>query len=78
MITHVGGVDELVPDDRFGVILPDSKPQTIVEGLVKILDDPNDVEGRRKLIAAHLESGYGWNSTAESLVNAFDRAAATA
>lgn len=44
MITHVGGVDELVPDDRFGVILPDSKPQTIVEGLVKILDDPNDVE----------------------------------
>lgn len=78
VITHVGGVDELVPDDRFGVILPDSKPQTIVEGLVKILDDPNDVEGRRKLIAAHLESGYGWNSTAESLVNAFDRAAATA
>lgn len=77
VITHVGGVDELVPDERFGVILPDAKPQTIVEGLAKVLHEANTSEERRRLITAHLENGYGWNSAAESLVEAFDRAATT-
>lgn len=70
IVTAVGGTDELIPDQRFGVLLADARPETVAQALRK-------AAGNRALTASQGEAAYrrakdrcSWDETARLLLEA--------
>ena len=76
VITDVGGVDELVPSDDFGLVLPDTKPATIAAHLRALEEN----RAACKLIGGNVqrraESEFTWKRTAARVRMACEAACA--
>lgn len=74
IITNVGGVAELIPDESFGIVIPNKEPQTIVNAIQKLHDDPEDCKATSQRIARHASSTFTWDRTAQNVLVALGRA----
>lgn len=63
--SDVGGIGELVPDERFGLLVPDSEANAA--GFAQRLDKALAQAWQRKVIAAH-GSARGWTEVAEEVL----------
>ena len=70
VITDVGGARELIPDERFGTIVPSQDVEEIVSALVRLFDNPDVLKEQARLCASIVESQYSWDSTAAAVERA--------
>ena len=71
LITDVGGVAELIPNDSYGWILHSTKPQDVAESIKDALDDRQRLKQQGLAVQHLVEQNFNWQSTAEKLVYAF-------
>ncbi len=73
IITNVGGVEELIPDDSHGIILDDASPKSVVNAISCLSTHP---ETAREIgaKAAQRAKDFNWERTARRLLAAFDEA----
>ena len=65
--TRRGGAGELLPDESFGTIMEDNRPETVLKTIQQVLDDP---EARRIGIAKtfeRLKKNFTWDITAQKV-----------
>lgn len=74
VITQVGGVDELVPSSRYGIVLPDSEPATIEEALCKLASDRASCRMMAAMAQSRVETQFTWKNTATQCVRACEGA----
>lgn len=72
VITNVGGVDELVPSDDYGIVLPDQDPKNIVSALTALYDDQERMHTLATNINNLVKTSYNWQETAAALIRAFN------
>lgn len=65
IVTNVGGVDELIPNDAFGIVLPDDSVQTLVSALQCAKADIAGLRRKGKAVSQLVRSEYSWKKTAE-------------
>lgn len=70
VITDVGGARELIPDERFGTIVPSQDVEEIISALVRLFDNPDVLKEQARLCASIVESQYSWDSTAAAVERA--------
>lgn len=70
MVTNVGGTDELIPDPRFGTILPDAHPETLADALRRAKDDRAALAAQGANAAKLVREGFSWKKTAEKVIEA--------
>lgn len=69
--TNVGGVDELIPDNTYGIILEDSMPSSIAEAVHHIYKNPTLKNAIGKRLQKRTLEEFTWNRTARRLLEAF-------
>lgn len=74
LVTDVGGTDELIPDERFGTILPDAKPETVATALRRLSRDPESLSMQGTNVAKRVRENFSWKKTAEATLRAFEAA----
>lgn len=74
IITRVGGVEELIPDDSFGIVIPNADPETVANAVMKLYNDQTTCD---EIARNARERGrlFTWDSTAESTMRALKRVA---
>ena len=76
VVTDVGGAYEVVADPRMGAILPDASAQSVVRGVLDLLDAPVAADERSRMLRHRAAERFSWGATAALLEEAFERAAA--
>lgn len=76
VVTDVGGAHEVVADPRMGAILPDASAQSVVRGVLDLLDAPVAADERSRMLRHRAAERFSWGATAALLEEAFERAAA--
>lgn len=74
LVTDVGGTDELIPDERFGTILSDMKPDTLAEALRQISENPETLAAQGRNVTERVRENFSWAKTAEATLRAFEAA----
>lgn len=74
VITHVGGVDELIPDSDHGIVLSSKEPSVIAEALLALGNDPEGMHVMANTIYERVKNGYNWQKTADTLIRAIEAA----
>ena len=74
IITHVGGVEELIPDDRFGIVLPAAKPKHIAHSVTALASNRFTCAEMGELIRTRVSELYSWDATAERVLAACEYA----
>ena len=70
MVTDVGGARELVPDERYGRIIPDASAETIVRELLSLSRNVSELSEMGERCRLLVEQEYSWDSTARKLEEA--------
>ncbi len=70
VITNVGGVQELIPDESYGVMLRDKQPQTIADAVLSLYENPDRTSAMAEKIQSHAEQNFTWEKTAQAVINA--------
>lgn len=70
LVTDVGGVDELIPDARFGTVLPNARPETIVDALRRAKQHQDQLKEQGENCRVRTQELYSWNATAEKVIEA--------
>ena len=70
IITHVGGVDELIPTDEYGVIIGDTSPEIISKAILELYDNPELNKKMAKKIYERVVNDFSWEKTAERTIAA--------
>lgn len=70
IVTRVGGVDELICDERFGAILEDTTAPFIERAVHQALNDRNYLAEQGRAAQARAEERFTWQKTAEALLEA--------
>lgn len=78
IVTDVGGTDELVPDDRFGTVIPNADPPTIARALEDAASDAEATAAQGRLVGQLVRDEYSWKRTAERVLAACRAAQASA
>lgn len=73
IITNVGGVEELIPDDSYGIMLDDASPESAAEAISFLAAHP-DVARSIGAKAAMRAKEFDWDRTARMLLDAFEDA----
>lgn len=76
VLTRVGGVDELVPDARFGVVLPDRSVEALCGAILFLHEDPAARRSMAERLHERVVSGFTWEATADALLAAAEEQAA--
>lgn len=74
VVTDVGGVAELIPDESFGTVLNDSSPREIADALRWALEHRAELHDQGKRCQEHAVMQYNWRSTAALVREAFEYA----
>lgn len=72
VITNVGGVEELIPTEDYGVILPDRSPESIASALTSLHRNPERTQKLATNINNLVKTSYNWQKTASALIEAFE------
>lgn len=73
IITKVGGVDELIPDDSHGMILDNASPEAIATAIAYLSEHPKTAHRMSSNLAQHAKE-FDWERTARRLLDAFEDA----
>lgn len=65
VITHVGGTDELIPNEETGIVLKDAEPDTIAGAIRTLANDWPRERARGERLRSLVDSEYSWQSAAE-------------
>lgn len=74
LVTDVGGTDELIPDERFGTILPDMTPAAIAAALEKASKNRGLLAIQSRNVSKRVRENFSWAKTAEATLDAFESA----
>lgn len=74
IMPRVGGTEELIPDDRYGIILPSVDENTVASAISALEHDRPGTRKRATAIAQLVRDRYSWRNTAEALVEACEKA----
>lgn len=74
IITNVGGVEELIPDGSFGIVLDAADGRQIADAIIRLHDDPALRRNMSARIKEHAGS-FTWTKTANAMLDAFSVAA---
>ena len=70
IVTRVGGVAELVPDDRFGTILERADAAAIEKALRAALANPDELASQGSNVQHRVSAQFSWQLTAENVLKA--------
>ncbi len=70
IVTDVGGTDELVPDSRFGTVIPNADPPTIARALKDAAADTKTTALQGRLVGRLVRNKYSWKQAAEHVLAA--------
>ncbi|MDO4443475.1 MAG: glycosyltransferase family 4 protein [Slackia sp.] len=73
-ITDVGGVAEMIPDDRFGIVLADARPETIADAIEAAACDRERLARQGACARDRVRDLYSWECTARAVIAAFENA----
>lgn len=68
IITDVGGVAEIIPDERYGVVIPDTQADTIANALTSLADDPAGTHAMAERLQQHAAACFTWEATAQAVL----------
>ena len=71
LITRVGGVEELIPAEEYGWILPSTNPAIIAEALSRALSSSDQLKIKGENVKSLVEKNFSWTATAQKLISAF-------
>lgn len=74
LVTNVGGVAELIPDESFGTILSSISPREIALELRRALENRHELLRKGEASAELVRKQYSWSATAEKAITACQRA----
>lgn len=70
VISRVGGVDELVPDARFGVVLPDRSVPEVCGAILFLHEHPDVRHAMAERLHERVVNGFTWAATADAVLAA--------
>lgn len=74
IITNVGGVAEMIPDDTYGVVLPSTEPRAIAQAITTLCNDPDARNAIAHNIRNRTETEFSWQTTATKVLKACQEA----
>ncbi len=70
--TPTGGSPELLPDESFGILIPDMKRESIADGCIKALSDKQWCESAAQKTKERLCESFTWDRSAAALTKAIE------
>ena len=70
IITNVGGVEELIPNNNYGIVLENQEPSRIAEAISYLNENPQETKAIGQNIFERVKSLYSWENTAQALISA--------
>lgn len=70
LATHVGGTDELIPNESFGTILPEMEPGTISQALSHAQQNQELLISQGRNVHKRVRDCFSWSATAKKAVEA--------
>lgn len=70
LATDVGGVREVVPDDRYGIVVEHADPAVCAEVLACYARDPRLARAQGALVRRRVEERFSWRQTAHAVLRA--------
>ena len=70
IVTNVGGCDELIRDENFGMIIPDAKAATIAKAIAEACAKPDVLKKQGENIRALVQKEFSWEKTALAVLSA--------
>lgn len=64
IVTHVGGVDELIPDESFGCVIDDMDPALVANSVRELAADRDNLGRMADNLKRRVEEGFSWRKTA--------------
>lgn len=64
IITPVGGVEELVPDEQYGIVIPEARGEVVAEVVRSLARDRQACAQKGAALAERVRSGFSWDETA--------------
>lgn len=74
LVSNVGGVDELIPDPRFGTILPNTASSTVETALLSACNNRQLIKEQGCNVAKRVRQQCSWSRTAQLVLNACEQA----
>lgn len=74
IMPQVGGTEELVPDERYGIVLPSTDANAVAEAIGTLERHRDDARQKARNIARLVRNQYSWRNTAEALIEAAEKA----
>lgn len=72
--TNVGGVDELIPDKRYGKVIDDTSATTIANALLNAFANPKTLEEQGEMVLKRVREQCTWEKTASLVLHACEQA----
>lgn len=72
IVTRTGIAEELILDDSYGIILPNTNPQTITNAILKFYSDRDYLEEAANKSAARASEAFPWDKAADALISLFN------
>lgn len=72
IITNTGGVEELIPDSNYGIVLPNDDPHTIAEAILEFYNNRPYLEHTGNNVAKRVRENFTWEEAAKNLIRLFD------
>ena len=73
IITKVGGVSELIPDDSYGMVIDRSDASTITQAIEHLYDEPLVRSSMADQIKQRAQESFTWQMTTDRVLEAFKR-----
>lgn len=74
IVTHVGGVDELMPSSDYGIELSAASGSEIAEAIAYLVKHPEEIKRRSNNIHQRVVQNFSWANTAAMVREACERA----
>ncbi|MEG0323960.1 MAG: glycosyltransferase family 4 protein, partial [Raoultibacter sp.] len=74
IVTRVGGVAELIPDNRFGTVLENASVTTIEQALRTALANRNELSAQGRAVQQRASQLFSWRQTTEDTLQACEDA----
>lgn len=77
VITNVGGVEELIPDDSFGIVIQDTRSDTIAHAIQYLYEHRGTCTSMAQNIRERTLTLFTWQATAKQVMAAFQNTGTT-
>lgn len=65
--SNCAGAKEIIPDSSYGIVLSDTKVDTIAKALCSMVDNPSYTKSCGKKVASHVKCNFSWEKTARKV-----------